>query len=77
MESSHLLATFFALIALVVFALVIAALLAFTGKLNDALVVLLSGAITGAFTLLRAPSSKNVTVDNPPSDPVQVEAPVK
>lgn len=61
------LATLLAIVLLVL----IAALLARTGRSLEAVGV--GGAITGLIGVIRMPSTRSVTVDNPPSNPVPTE----
>ena len=61
------------LIGLIAVALAVASVLSIFTKLDTALIVLFTNVITGSFTLLRGPTSKNVTIDNAATDPVPVD----
>lgn len=74
-ERNHPLIAYLATLATLII-IFIAALVAgsLSGNVMSKLEVFGLGTITGGLIgVLRLPSSKNVTVDNPPSDPVPVE----
>jgi hypothetical protein len=71
MEDSATLKAFYATLAAICYLATVAAILAFNAKYAEALGF--GGLTTGLIGVIKLPSSRVVTVDNPPSNPVPVE----
>ena len=71
MEDNHSLYAFYATLAAICYLVTIGAVLASIGRYSEALGV--GAAVTGLIGVIKLPSARTVTIDNPPSAPVPVE----